>query len=144
MLDYLDKGYFVMFFFGFLIDKINLFPFFLGISLGLFISTNNSTIKYLSLFNESYNYIKTNIDVFIPTNDTIIPTNDTIIPSNDTIIPTNDTIIPTNDTIISTNDTIIPSNDTNTTLSYSIQETTSNNQKNSNKMDDNENIKSPL
>ena len=123
MLDYLDKGYFVMFFFGFLIDKINLFPFFLGISLGLFISTNNSTIKYLSLFNESYNYIKTNIDVFIPTNDTIIPTNDTI---------------------ISTNDTIIPSNDTNTTLSYSIQETTSNNQKNSNKMDDNENIKSPL
>ena len=109
MLDYLDKGYFVMFFFGFLIDKINLFPFFLGISLGLFISTNNSTIKYLSLFNESYNYIKTNLDVFIPTNDTIIPTNDT-----------------------------------NTTLSYDIQETTSNNQKNSNKMDDNENIKSPL
>ena len=116
MLDYLDKGYFVMFFFGFLIDKINLFPFFLGISLGLFISTNNSTIKYLSLFNESYNYIKTNLDVFIPTNDTIIPTNDTIIPTNDT----------------------------NTTLSYDIQETTSNNQKNSNKMDDNENIKSPL
>lgn len=118
MLDYLDKGYFVMFFFGFLIDKINLFPFFLGISLGLFISTNNSTIKYLSLFNESYNYIKTNLDVFIPTNDTTIPPNDNIIPTNDT--------------------------NTNTTLSYDIQETTSNNQKNSNKMDDNENIKSPL
>ena len=129
MLDYLDKGYFVMFFFGFLIDKINLFPFFLGISLGLFISTNNSTIKYLSLFNESYNYIKMNLDVFIP---------------NDTIIPTNDTIIPTNDTIIPTNNTIIPTNDSNTILSKEIQETTSNNQTNYNKMDDNGNIKSPL
>ena len=50
MLEYIDKGYVIMFFFGFLIDKINLFPFFLGISLGLFVSTNNSTIQYLYLF----------------------------------------------------------------------------------------------
>ena len=124
MLDYLDKGYFVMFFFGFLIDKINLFPFFLGISLGLFISTNNSTIKYLSLFNQSYSYIKKNLDIYIP-DDTFI--------SKENIISKN----------INTT-----TNDINTTTTNDINTTTndyqSSNPENCQQVDSNENIKSPL
>ena len=63
MLEYIDTGYLIMFFFGFLIDKINLFPFILGISLGLFISTHKSTIQYYELFNNIYSSFKKQLDI---------------------------------------------------------------------------------
>jgi len=139
MLDYLDKGYFVMFFFGFLIDKINLFPFFLGISLGLFISTNNSTIKYLSLFNQSYSYIKKNLDIYIP-DDTFI--------SKENIISKNINTTTNDINTTTTNDINTTTNDINTTTTNDINTTTndyqSSNPENCQQVDSNENIKSPL
>ena len=96
----------------------------MGISLGLFISTNNSTIKYLSLFNQSYSYIKKNLDIYIP-DDTFI--------SKENIISKN----------INTT-----TNDINTTTTNDINTTTndyqSSNPENCQQVDSNENIKSPL
>ena len=63
MLEYIDTGYLIMFFFGFLIDKINLFPFLLGIFLGLYISAHKCTIQYYELFNNIYGYFKKQLDI---------------------------------------------------------------------------------
>ena len=55
------NGYWIMFLFGFLLDKINLFPFMLGLFFGVFIS--NDDIQNINL--ESINNINLHIFSFL-------------------------------------------------------------------------------
>ena len=54
------NNYWIMFLFGFLIDKINLFPFILGIIFGLYISNENmnNIIVFSEVISEIKEYFK--------------------------------------------------------------------------------------
>ena len=57
----IDKSHWIMFSFGFLIDKINLFPFILGLLFGMYINKNIfNTLDYTifkNLFSRMYVYM---------------------------------------------------------------------------------------
>ena len=54
------NNYWIMFLFGFLIDKINLFPFILGVLFGLYISNENinNIIVFSEIISEIKEYLK--------------------------------------------------------------------------------------
>lgn len=54
----IDKTNWIMFIFGFLLDKINLFPFILGLFFGIYITKNISPNIEMNNLVIIYNYIK--------------------------------------------------------------------------------------
>lgn len=67
----MSKTHWVMFIFGFLLDKINLFPFILGLFLGIYLSKNTSMSVDISKFSIIYDYFKEYINAFIENKDEV-------------------------------------------------------------------------